>query len=196
MSRNVKFRAWTWVRQPSKLQLLTGWWVWLFHWVILIHCLCKNCTQISLPTSCLFVTKALPAWLLWTPASKVMLDGASKASRSQGINLRQHLALMDPSDQLLGPQLPWSRRPTSPWMPVSEETRQEVRGVVVWCAEQRTRWLFVTKEVLHMCRNRLCGSVQIVFIYKGGRSGFVAIRGHQIRPGQTSPYHITFRSSN
>lgn len=75
------------------------------------------------------VVYTVPAWLPGTPASKVMLDGASEPTGAWGINLRQHFSTNKPSDQFLGFQLPLSYHSTLPRMPAWEETMLAVSYV-------------------------------------------------------------------
>lgn len=65
---------------------------------------------------------ALPTWVAQTPVFKVILDGASEATRAQIIIPRQYLALIDTSNKVLGIQLPWSGHQMLPWIPASKET--------------------------------------------------------------------------
>lgn len=55
---------------------------------------------------------ALSAWFPQTLVSAVTSDGGFEATRAQGINPGQHLALFDPSDQFLGLWLPRRYHPT------------------------------------------------------------------------------------
>lgn len=52
---------------------------------------------------------SLLAQLPQMPASKAILDSGSKSIETQGINPSQLFALIDPSVQCIGVQLPWSR---------------------------------------------------------------------------------------
>lgn len=70
---------------------------------------------------------ALPEELLiWMLESKVTSDVTSEANGAQEIHRSQFLALMDPSDQSLGHQLPRNRLPRTPWFLVAEATLREV----------------------------------------------------------------------
>lgn len=50
-----------------------------------------------------------------------MSDGTSKTTGAQGIIPRQNLAVINPTDQYLGMQLPQRRHQTVPWMLMSKE---------------------------------------------------------------------------